>query len=128
MKNVRLDTPQALGQHAQAVYQQAVVARTMPLNDATHITDGERALIGRWFEAGAPVQPVALRYGAGGSAQHVVAFAPRESFFGNFLRLLGEPSRPAEVVFLEPVAPGDAEGRRRIAETARERIVAAMET
>jgi 1-acyl-sn-glycerol-3-phosphate acyltransferase len=77
-------------------------------------------------EAGAPVQPVALRYGHHGEAQTVVAFAPGESFFGNFLRLLGEPPRVAEVAFLEPVAPGDAEGRRRIAETARERIVAAM--
>jgi 1-acyl-sn-glycerol-3-phosphate acyltransferase len=77
-------------------------------------------------EAGVPVQPVALRYGAGASAQHVVAFQPRESFFANFMRLLGEPARPVEVVFLEPVVPGDAEGRRRIAETARERIIAAM--
>ena len=78
-------------------------------------------------EAGVPVQPVALRYGEHASAQPVVAFAPGESFFGNFLRLLGEPGRPAEVVFLEPIAPGDAEGRRRIAETARERIIAAMQ-
>jgi uncharacterized membrane protein len=53
MKNVRLDSPEGLKSHAQAVYQQAVVARTMPLNNATQITDGERALIGRWFEAGA---------------------------------------------------------------------------
>lgn len=78
-------------------------------------------------EAGVPVQPVALRYGEGGSAQSTVAFAPGEHFFGNFLRLLGEPSRSVEVVFLEPIAPGDAEGRRRIAEIARERIVAAMQ-
>lgn len=53
MKNVRLDTPAALKQHAQAVYQQAVVAKTMPLNNATQMTDAERALVGRWFEAGA---------------------------------------------------------------------------
>ena len=77
-------------------------------------------------EAGVPVQPVALRYGEGGCAQATVAFAPGESFFANFLRLLGEPARVAETVFLEPIAPGDAEGRRRIAEAARERIVAAM--
>ncbi|MES2940521.1 MAG: urate hydroxylase PuuD [Pseudomonadota bacterium] len=56
MKNVRLDTPEALKQHAQAVYQQAVVAKTMPLNNATNITDAERALIGRWFEGGAKVE------------------------------------------------------------------------
>ncbi|GAB3778250.1 urate hydroxylase PuuD [Ramlibacter monticola] len=55
MKNVRLDSPQALKQHAQAVYQQAVVAKTMPLNNATHITEDERGLIGRWFVAGARV-------------------------------------------------------------------------
>ena len=42
-------------------------------------------------EAGVPVQPVALLYGEGGNAQHVVAFQPRESFFANFVRLLGEP-------------------------------------
>lgn len=77
-------------------------------------------------EAGAPVQPVALRYGAGASAQAVVAFRPKESFFGNFLRLLGEPARDAEVVFLEPILPADAGGRRRIAELARQRIIEAM--
>jgi len=55
MKNVRLDSPEALRQHAQAVYQQAVVTRAMPLNNATAITDAERALIRRWFEMGAPV-------------------------------------------------------------------------
>ncbi|TXH77420.1 MAG: 1-acyl-sn-glycerol-3-phosphate acyltransferase [Lysobacteraceae bacterium] len=77
-------------------------------------------------EAGVPVQPVALRYGERGSAQTAVAFGPDESFFANFIRLLGEPGRTADVVFLEPIAPGDAEGRRRIAETARARIVEAM--
>jgi 1-acyl-sn-glycerol-3-phosphate acyltransferase len=79
-------------------------------------------------EAGAPVQPVALRYGANASAQQVVAFQPNEHFVGNFLRLIGEPSRVVEVVFLEPIVPGDAGGRRRIAELARERIVDALRT
>ncbi|WP_305806028.1 lysophospholipid acyltransferase family protein [Stenotrophomonas sp. YIM B06876] len=77
-------------------------------------------------QTGVPVQPVALRYGKRGRAQAVVAFAPGESFFGNFLRLLGEPARRAEVHFLEPIASSDLEGRRRIAETSRARIVAAM--
>jgi uncharacterized membrane protein len=56
MKNVRLDSAEAVKQHAQSVYQQAVVAKTMPLNNATQITDTERGLIGRWFEAGAKVE------------------------------------------------------------------------
>jgi 1-acyl-sn-glycerol-3-phosphate acyltransferase len=77
-------------------------------------------------EAAVPVQPVALRYGNNGDAQQLVAFRPGEHFFGNFVRLLGEPSRDAEACFLEPIAAGSADGRRRIAELARERIVAAM--
>lgn len=77
-------------------------------------------------EAGVPVQPVALIYGPGGSAQPQVAFARGESFLGNFLRLLGEPARTATIAFLEPIAPGGTDGRRRIADTARARIVEAF--
>ena len=54
-KNVALHTPALVKQHAQAVFQQASVLKLMPLNNATRITDDERALIKRWFEAGAPV-------------------------------------------------------------------------
>ncbi|AKO18306.1 lysophospholipid acyltransferase family protein [Xanthomonas oryzae] len=79
-------------------------------------------------EAGVPVQPVALRYGVRGSAQAVVAFGERESFLANILRLLGEPSRLAEVHFLEPIRALDIEGRRRLADTSLQRIVAAMES
>jgi uncharacterized membrane protein len=55
MKNVRLDSPEGLKQHAAGVYQQAVVAKLMPMNNATGITDGERALLGQWFQQGAKV-------------------------------------------------------------------------
>ena len=54
-KNVALHTPELLKQHAQAVYQQTVVLKQMPLNNSTQITDAERALIRRWFESGAAV-------------------------------------------------------------------------
>lgn len=77
-------------------------------------------------DAGVPVQPVALIYGERGAAQQVVAFGRRESFAANFLRLLGEPARTATVHFLEPIPAGREEGRRRIAELARGRIVDAM--
>ena len=53
-KNVALHTPELLLQHAQAVYQQASVLKLMPMNNATQITDAERLLIKRWYEAGAP--------------------------------------------------------------------------
>jgi uncharacterized membrane protein len=53
MKNVRLDSPGAVKQHAQQVYQMAVVTRLMPMNNATGMTEAERALIGQWFREGA---------------------------------------------------------------------------
>jgi uncharacterized membrane protein len=56
MKNIRLDSAALLAQNAQAVYQQAVVLRAMPMNNATQITEDERALIKKWFEGGALVQ------------------------------------------------------------------------
>ena len=55
MKNLRVDSPAAVRQNAQAIYQQVVVTKLMPMNNATQITDAERALVGRWFEAGAQV-------------------------------------------------------------------------
>jgi uncharacterized membrane protein len=55
MKNVRLDSPEGVSAHAQMVYQQAVVSRIMPMNNATGISDAERALIKQWFESGAHV-------------------------------------------------------------------------
>ena len=55
-KNIALHTPELIKQHAQTMYQQAVVLKLMPMNNATQITDAERALIKRWFEAGAPAQ------------------------------------------------------------------------
>ncbi|KAB7769809.1 lysophospholipid acyltransferase family protein [Xanthomonas maliensis] len=79
-------------------------------------------------EAGVPVQPVAVRYGTRGNAQSIVAFGERESFVGNLLRLLGEPARLAEVHFLSPIPAGDVDGRRRLAEISRQRIIAAMES
>jgi uncharacterized membrane protein len=55
-KNVLLDTADAIRARAQEVYQQAVVLKLMPMNNATGITDAERAALGRWVEAGAPAQ------------------------------------------------------------------------
>jgi uncharacterized membrane protein len=53
MKNVRLDSPEQVAMHAQGIYQQAVVTRVMPMNNATQITDAERDTLKRWFEGGA---------------------------------------------------------------------------
>jgi uncharacterized membrane protein len=52
-KGIMLETPEAIRSHAQTVYQQVVVTKAMPLGNMTNITDEERAVIGKWFEAGA---------------------------------------------------------------------------
>ena len=55
-KNVELHAPEVISKNAKNMYQQAVVTRVMPLNNATQITDAERAVLKRWYEAGAPMQ------------------------------------------------------------------------
>ena len=52
-KNIQLHTPELLVKNAQAMYQQAVVTRIMPMSNATQITEEERAKIGAWVMAGA---------------------------------------------------------------------------
>lgn len=52
-KGILLESPDQIRGHAQAVYQQVVVTKAMPLGNMTNITDDERAVIGKWFEAGA---------------------------------------------------------------------------
>jgi uncharacterized membrane protein len=55
MKNVRLDSAALVRQHATTIYQQVVVAKAMPMNNATALTEAERQLFKQWFEAGARV-------------------------------------------------------------------------
>lgn len=74
------------------------------------------------LDAAVPVQPVALCYGHASRQDPRVPFGVKESFFGNFLRILGNPSMDAEVHFLEPVA-ATPDARRRMAEESRARIV-----
>jgi len=52
-KGIRLDAPDQVLAHAPQLYQQAVVLKAMPLNNATGITDAEREVLRRWYEAGA---------------------------------------------------------------------------
>jgi uncharacterized membrane protein len=54
-KGVRLDSADGLKQHAQTVYQQVVVMKLMPMNNATGLTEEERALFAQWFKGGASV-------------------------------------------------------------------------
>lgn len=78
------------------------------------------------IDAGVPVQPVALRYGREGSADHAMPFLHGESFLANFLRVLGNRTQDAEVHFLD-VLTVDTQGRRELAERARAAIAHTLE-
>jgi lyso-ornithine lipid O-acyltransferase len=78
------------------------------------------------LDADVPVQPVALRFARDGKRIVDAGFREQENFMQNFLRMLGGAPMDAEVHFLEPV-PSSPDGRRRMAELARERIAAALE-
>ena len=58
-KGVALDSPELLTSHVQRVYQQVVVLKAMPMNNATRMTPAERELIARWAGAQlkAPTSP-----------------------------------------------------------------------
>ena len=72
MKSVRLDSPQEIASHAQAIYQQVVVSRVMPMSNSTGMTDDERALIDTWFRRARPrARP------AGGNGLLPLPFCPR---------------------------------------------------
>ena len=51
-KGVALHTPELIAQHKQQIYQQAVMLRAMPMNNATKITEDEREVLAKWYEAG----------------------------------------------------------------------------
>jgi lyso-ornithine lipid O-acyltransferase len=78
------------------------------------------------LDAEVPVQPVALRFAREGRRLVDAGFREHENFMQNFLRMLGGAPMDAEVHFLEPVAASQ-DGRRRMAELARERIAVALE-
>jgi uncharacterized membrane protein len=52
-KGISLENDADIKQHAQQIYQQVVLQKTMPLGNATNMTDAERAIIATWFEGGA---------------------------------------------------------------------------
>jgi len=54
-KGIELDRPELIKRHAQEVFQQAVLLKAMPLNNATGITDQERETIRQWYDAGAAI-------------------------------------------------------------------------
>ena len=56
MKGIRFDQIEGIRTNAQGIHQQVSVTRQMPLNNATNITEEERQLISRWYNAGAKTE------------------------------------------------------------------------
>lgn len=52
---VAFDLPAQIQAHAQRIRERAVVTRTMPPANKTHITEQERAILGRWIDQGARI-------------------------------------------------------------------------
>lgn len=53
---VRFDTPEQVAMWRERISYRVVVARTMPLNNRTAMTDDERDTLARWFQQGAPTR------------------------------------------------------------------------
>ena len=54
-QGVLLDTPEHVRFNAQRIYQQAVATNAMPIGNLTHMTNDERALVGKWIRQGAHI-------------------------------------------------------------------------
>ena len=53
---IKFDTPAEIKAQVVQIKAQAVTSQKMPLANMTHMTDKERALIGQWIAAGAPLK------------------------------------------------------------------------
>jgi uncharacterized membrane protein len=54
-QGIEFDTPEEIKAQADAIRQQAVETKTMPLGNVTHMTQAERDLLGRWIAQGAKI-------------------------------------------------------------------------
>ena len=54
-QGIAFDTPEQIQSNAQLILQQAVVLKTMPLGNVTHMTPAERATLGAWISQGAKI-------------------------------------------------------------------------
>ena len=53
-KNIRFDSDDLIQSQQALIYQQAVVSKIMPMNNATGITEEERNILGAWYKSSHP--------------------------------------------------------------------------
>ncbi len=56
-KGILLETPAQISSQAEAIHQQSVLSRAMPIGNLSQMTDAEREVLEQWFAQGAAVQP-----------------------------------------------------------------------
>lgn len=83
-------------------------------------------LFGAAIDAGANVQPVALRYGAARDGHLIAPFVGDDDLVSHILRLLREPELAAEVIYAAPIAAQGLE-RDTLARQAEAAVRAALE-
>jgi uncharacterized membrane protein len=54
-KGIKFDTADDIRKFAPLIFSQAVKSKRMPPDNATHMSDEERGILGKWIEAGASV-------------------------------------------------------------------------
>lgn len=87
--------------------------------DGTALLRFHANLLQAAIDAGAPVVPVALRYGdAGGVPARAVRYVDGVTFGQSLWRILAEPSIQARVVAMAPLAPASAATRHALARRA----------
>lgn len=82
-------------------------------------------MFGPAIEAGAPVQPVMLRYSRNGQTYHDITFRAGEHFMANFMRLLTQAPCQGEVLILPRVSTAGRQ-RREVAAEAEAAVRAAF--
>jgi uncharacterized membrane protein len=55
-KGIAFDTPEQIAARASAIEQQAIVLKSMPLGNVTHMTQAERDALGTWISQGANIR------------------------------------------------------------------------
>lgn len=91
-----------------------------------HIKPFHARMFAAAAESGAPVQPMMLRYVKDGRHYRDIRFRPGEGFLANFLRLLTQPVRLADVAILQPI-PAQGRPRKELANAAQAAVAEAYD-
>jgi 1-acyl-sn-glycerol-3-phosphate acyltransferase len=70
------------------------------------------------IEGGAPVQPIALRYGRAANGENIAPYIGDDRLIDNLRRLLREPELRVELIYCEPIKPQAGQDRASLAAAA----------